>query len=355
MAGTLINEGIKVEENKKCFLCGSEGHSLCAEMRDRIYKAPGTWEHRYCPNDGLLWLNPRPIPKEIDKLYGGYTYTHAPTLGKVNPSKYRNLRKVAKEGILSTYFGYKELQTFPKNILGYLLSLVIPIHERIGAQIMWLKGREKGRLLDIGCANGTFLARMRDLGWEVMGVEADKDAVRVSRTHYNLEVVEGAIEEANLPSDYFDAVTMNHVIEHVHDPVTCLQQGRKTLRPGGKLILLTPNYESLGNRIFQRNWIHRCHPSHLYIFSLRSLKECFKRAGLTPTVLKTLERYESVTRVWHASRLVSRVDIFPGGIPRHVPYHVRLEGTLFWLIGYLSAKITSCGEEIMAIAQKRRD
>lgn len=85
-------------------------------------------------------------------------------------------------------------------------------------QIMYSDGARKGRLLDVGCGSGEFLAQMRELGWDVFGVEPDPQAARVAREQFGLTVWPGALAEASFPDGFFDAVTLNHVIEHVADP-----------------------------------------------------------------------------------------------------------------------------------------
>lgn len=70
-----INEGIRVNEAPLCLLCSNEGLPLYQGLRDRLFSAPGTWALMRCPKCGLVWLNPRPVPQDIGKLYE-YYYTH---------------------------------------------------------------------------------------------------------------------------------------------------------------------------------------------------------------------------------------------------------------------------------------
>jgi SAM-dependent methyltransferase len=89
----------------------------------------------------------------------------------------------------------------------------------------------------------------------------------------------GSLENTRFPDQSFDAVTLNQVIEHVHDPVSLIRECLRILKPGGKLVLATPNIESFGHQIFGRNWSHLDSPRHLMLFSMKTLRECAVRAG----------------------------------------------------------------------------
>ncbi|MGZ8463014.1 MAG: class I SAM-dependent methyltransferase [Candidatus Deferrimicrobiaceae bacterium] len=136
-----------------------------------------------------------------------------------------------------------------------------------------------GRLLDIGCGNGDFLARMRGKGWEVEGLEVDSEAVKSARSRHGLTIHHGALETWKLPDGSFDAITANHVIEHVHDPIALIRECLRVLKPGGVLVLATPNINGDAHRVFGRNWTHLDPPRHLHLFSGTTLKECGTRAG----------------------------------------------------------------------------
>lgn len=106
----------------------------------------------------------------------------------------------------------------------------------------------------------------RCVNWdEVMGVEPDQEAVRIAREQFRLEIFQGTLEEARFPDDNFDAITLNHVIEHVTDPISLLTECRRILKPVGKLVVVTPNIWSPGARLFGKacevgnlQWDHLC-------------------------------------------------------------------------------------------------
>jgi SAM-dependent methyltransferase len=152
---------------------------------------------------------------------------------------------------------------------------------------MYISDLTPGRLLDVGCGNGLFLKRMSDLGWIAQGVETDTRSARVARETYGFEVYGGTLQDAGFPADSFDAITMSHVIEHLRDPLLVLAECRRILKPGGVLVVTTPNYKCLGHRCFGRRWLGLDPPRHLYVFSRKSLDLMANRTGFSRPKTRT--------------------------------------------------------------------
>jgi 2-polyprenyl-3-methyl-5-hydroxy-6-metoxy-1,4-benzoquinol methylase len=173
---------------------------------------------------------------------------------------------------------------------------------------MFLPALACGQLLDIGCGNGSFLAGMRERGWEVQGLEPDSEAADLARKRHGLKVITGTLEETSLSVSSVDAITLNHVIEHVPDPVGLLSECRRILKPGGKLVVATPNVESLAHRMSGVRWQHLDPPRHLCLFSSRALTACVEKAGLQPESLHTRVPFRSWASLFleNAASLVDR-------------------------------------------------
>lgn len=133
--------------------------------------------------------------------------------------------------------------------------------------------RGTGKLLDVGCASGTYLARMRDLGWQVMGLDKSDLAAERARATYGLDVEVGELNACTqLPGAPFDLITAWQVLEHVENPRRALANLRELLAPNtGRLLLTVPNLESWGARIFSSDWIAWDLPRHLTHFSQTTL------------------------------------------------------------------------------------
>ena len=141
------------------------------------------------------------------------------------------------------------------------------------------------QLLDVGCGSGYRLRRMAEAGWKVEGIDFDQQAVKMARSK-GFEVRCGSLVEASYPADTFDVVSMYHVIEHVDNPLNVLRECIRILRPGGRLVLATPNIQSWGHKRFGVAWRGLEPPRHLHLFSSAALNALLASAGFAGTSLR---------------------------------------------------------------------
>ena len=209
-------------ETVSCNLCGSSRHKLHWAGRDWAYGFPGQFSMVCCSECGLVYLNPRPSPDEIGTYYPDDYEPYVRTAG-TTPSSWS------------------------------LLIQRLKLRSRLKTVTRLAEG---GRLLDLGCGSGGFLREMQQLpGWQVEGIEVNKEMATFGRERLGLKVHGGTLEDARLSSSSFDVVTMWDVLEHLSDPLATLQEIHRILRPGGVLISSSPNAASVDARIFGRYWI----------------------------------------------------------------------------------------------------
>ena len=142
------------------------------------------------------------------------------------------------------------------------------------------------RMLDVGCSVGATLEAAKNLGWDGIGVDISEDAIEFCQAKgLNCQKIEGV--KLPFEDDQFDIITNWHVIEHVHDVSETLDEWRRVLKPGGIMILETPdaNYlkaEIMGTR-YRRFWP----AEHLYTFNPKNLSSFLTRSGfeIMPTRL----------------------------------------------------------------------
>ena len=104
---------------------------------------------------------------------------------------------------------------------------------------------ERGRLLDVGCGAGVFLSLARVRGWDVRGVENSAAASRYAGESVGVEMGEGMLKAVSHESGTFDVVTKWDSIEHVAHPLAVLREVRRIFKPGGYVMLHTPNEAGL--------------------------------------------------------------------------------------------------------------
>ena len=117
-----------------------------------------------------------------------------------------------------------------------------------------------GRVLDVGCAFGTFLKVARDRGWQPSGVEVSQYSSAAARKRWGLDVFTGDLSDAPLDNESFDLITFWDVIEHVLDPRRALERAWRLLRPGGCVLVTTDNFDcfisSLGSLAYRASIGH---------------------------------------------------------------------------------------------------
>lgn len=349
MSGTGINEimEIRKEEVKGCYLCGNVGSSLYSDLADRLFGAPGRWGFLQCEVCGLVWSSPRPVPSDIGKVYETY-FTHVDGETKF---RFNSLREKLKRSVYATVPGYERIGSGGIwSQLGKLATSISSFKEIALLGSMCLNtGGPKGRLLDIGCGNGDFLAMMREAGWDVFGVEPDPAAANFARETHGISVRTGSLEEAKLPANTFDAVTLSHVIEHVYDPVELLRECRRVLTDHGKVVMVTPNVASLGHQIFKSSWVALDPPRHLHLFNSTTLGTCCDKAGLIVTSVRTSSRIAPWT--WAASKTIARKGTFVRKSDHTLGS--RLQGLVFQLRqNKLQRTRADAGEELVLICSR---
>lgn len=337
------NEGVHVSDTRHCLLCGCKGEILYSSLRDRLFGAPGYWNIMQCSKCNLAWLNPQPAAEDVGKLYADY-FTHK-NLG-IQKVFLAGLRMQVRSSILKCSFGYALKDA--NKIAGSILSRIGPLKDIAGGSVMWLHCSENAHLLDVGCGSGSFLVQMRHLGWEVTGIDPDGDAVSVAREKHGLNVIHGSLEKHKFPDNHFDAISLNHVIEHAIDPIGLLIECRRVLKPGGQLVLVTPNIMSLARRMFNDSWLHWDPPRHLYLFSLQALRVAADRAGLIIKELRTTAK--GARWIWVSSIIIKRDGILNGSTPIAPGLPLRLQGLAFQMAEH--ANRNESGEELVLIATR---
>jgi len=191
-------------------------------------------------------------------------------------SPFRRLRRRLVNGYTNWRYATKARPASP---LGVAAAFAAPALKRvIDRQYRHLPRRPEGggRVLDVGCGDGGFLLLARSCGWAVVGVDPDAQA---ASHDLDFEIGAGGIEYLDGESELFDAITLNHVIEHVYDPLNVLRRCYGLLKKGGQLWLETPNIESLGHAKFKSHWRGLEPPRHLVLFNARSLQFALTQAG----------------------------------------------------------------------------
>lgn len=271
----------ELENVGRCPVCESAGRSiLYSGLADVTFSAaPGEWTMWKCGACTSLYLDPRPDRENIGKAYQIY-YTHDASnvgagLGK--PGLLGRARQKILNGFVNRRFGTR---LSPAWRAGFWMTQLRPSWSNLcGEYFRNIPIRSgTGRILDIGCGNGDYLARMVDMGWHGFGLETDLVAAEAARSR-GLTVQIGGIEQFAGKAEQFNFISMGHVIEHLHDPVGMIQDCFRLLKPGGYLWIETPNANAFGHDHFGRHWRGLEVPRHLVIFARDALIDALSKCG----------------------------------------------------------------------------
>ncbi len=246
-----------------CGICRSLADPAI-EVYDDRYGYPGLFEIYRCQQCGHKFIPAEFTPDLLKKLYTDF-YPRS----TLSVEHYRPAPEI--QGVRAWLNGERRLaySWVPKNV----------------------------RVLDIGCGFGETLGYHQSRGCDVYGVEADENIRRVA-DKFGFKVHVGLFDPNRYERNFFDYVTMDQVIEHVSDPVATLQGIARVLKPGGVVVLSTPNADGWGAGIFRKRWINWHAPYHLHYFSKRSLAAAARQAGLSVEAVRTITSSEWLYYQW---------------------------------------------------------
>lgn len=215
---------------------------VCHETQARpVYAIDGVTERLVvCEGCGLGSLDPLPGPERISEFY---------------PAE---------------YYGSPNAKFEP------LVEMGVRCGARMRVRTL-LSGVPRGsRVLDVGCGRGVMLRAMLDLGHEAHGVEITPEAAAGADPRAHIRIAPD-LTDAEYETNSFDAVVLWHVLEHLPRPDQTLDELRRIIRPGGRLILAVPNFASWQSRRTGADWFHLDLPRHLYHFTPETLTRLLRR------------------------------------------------------------------------------
>ncbi len=235
-------------EPVSCYCCGSESRSDFISAQDDLTGKPGTFRFVRCESCGLVYQHPRIVLERIGDYYDDEYIAH---------------RKKRDWGVLTPL--YEHVMNKHDRDKDRLVSRYVSLDKR-------------SEVLDVGCAVGTFLQRMRQRhGARVCGVDF-KDL----RGHPSLEGVDfrqGLFYEQDLGDERFDLVTMWHFLEHDYEPQRTLAKARAVLKPEGRLVIEVPRLDSVTFKLYGDRWPGLQAPQHTALYDKQRLLRMVTQAG----------------------------------------------------------------------------
>lgn len=275
-----------------CPMCKSSAqHVRFEEVPDFVFHATDEkWLIKACESCASLFLSYRPGMDSIGPYYERY-YTHENEAGS-KPISGINVQSGFAKKLANSWRNHRYRSNRPSlGSVGVAVAMAVPpLRKWIDSECRHLPDKSSTdrplRVLDVGFGDGRFLKFVREIGHEAAGLEIDPKAVAQGRDEL-LDVHQGNIGAAipNWGENYFDYITMSHVIEHVHQPREVIELAERLLKPDGRLWIECPNPESRGLAVYGNRWRDLDPPRHLCIPSLPALCSVAAEYGLTLDVV----------------------------------------------------------------------
>jgi SAM-dependent methyltransferase len=221
--------------------------AVCADAGAGLWGRTDCYELYRCASCRVVFTHPVPSSDQLLRLY---------TTGQY-------LQGGGRAGYIAGYEVSAQSQ-------GMLYEMIL---DQIGPP------ESEAKLLEVGCAEGHFLDAARKRGWEVCGVELSPSAAAAARSRFGVRVLEGHLEDQTLESSSCSVVVLLDVIEHLSDPARTVKTVARVLRPGGKLVIKTPDIGSAHARRLGARWEQIKPPEHLVYFDLGSMTRLLRSCG----------------------------------------------------------------------------
>ena len=239
----------------RCPVCNSAAISsqLNAEDYTVSHQAFEIWQ---CTNCSLRFTQYAPDPLSVGNFYQSDNYiSHTDT----------------NKGIINKLYHFVRKATLKRKL----------------HLIQQTTGIQKGTLLDIGAGTGAFVHSMQQAGWAVTGLEPDAATRQRAADLYGLDL-QDTVSLFQMPIAGFDAITLWHVLEHVHELHAYIEQIKLLLKENGRVLIAVPNYTSYDAEVYRQYWAAYDVPRHLYHFSPAAIKNLLKQHGLQLLAIKPM-------------------------------------------------------------------
>jgi len=283
-----------------CPICEARDSTLLFRSPDHLCRVPGEFTYRRCRQCRTVFQDPQVVAEDIPLCYPDGYYTHASQEGGVATQDDQRtvgrrlgwLRDGLRGAIVRAVREPRQQEWLRGP--GAALASVRGLRERTFFGLLdELIPRRPGvvRALDVGCGAGGLMVTLALAGWAVEGLDLDPIAAGIARRTSRAKVTVGDLLTADLPEGAFHLVVLGHVFEHLADPHAALRRISRLLASGGKAVLIYPNPEGLGARLFGDLWAGWEPPRHLVIPPAEALRLAAVRNGLQVMSDRTANRH----------------------------------------------------------------
>lgn len=279
------------EVTRECPICGNlKTKTIASNVGENLRLIGGRYCYRRCEACKVISQQPMPTDDLLSKYYQLIDQRQqAWQAASQGQSLLSKIKTRQHDGVSSLMRLARSIATAGEQLYPYWHQLKL------------------GSILDLGAGSGGFCLEASQRGWSVIGIEQSPVSVQQAR-HMGFELIETDLASPDAGQLIASAknVVMNHVFEHVFDPIGFLKMLRSTIVPGSRLILLIPNPNSIWRFVFGRHWYGWDPPVHVHHYSARALKNILENAGFSVVESRSVRRNDSLATA------LSQVGINPG-------------------------------------------
>lgn len=229
----------------------------------------------------------------LNSIYGGYEYNSVRyTLKRCKRCGFIFIDPIPDEKVLKGF--YEDNDYFLKYYCGDTVTLELEREFSILSRI-----KPEGRLLDVGCANGSFLKIAKEKKYDVYGIEPNMMMVEFVRKRYNIDITNGKLKKGLYKEKYFDIIRFSDVLEHLNDPAGALKIADLYLKDDGLILINQPltynrcffNFILAIKMLLRKTKFSNNPPYHIWEFGPRTLEKFLNENGFKNILFKKI--YES--------------------------------------------------------------
>jgi len=238
--------------------------------------------------------------------------------------------KIIKEEYINSF--YKNEDSFVQVALTEIEQKMLEGKFAYGLDRIEEHVNQKKYLLDIGCGTGEFLIISREKGWDVQGVEFNKKYIECLKKN-NISVIDKPFDQASLPKNYYNCVSLWTVLEHISNPLSLLNDIYQLLTIDGIIFVLVPNVDGLACRILQKDCVTFAGETHINMFNIKTLTKILEDTGYEilsfetmHTLIGTVNNYMN----YESPELGMSSEVFDFLTPKYI--HDNLLGHLLMVV-----------------------
>lgn len=239
---------------------------ICQSLKIKFFFQKKKRRFFVCQNCCLKFIQPFPSESEVEKFY---------------QAEYWHRKSYRGESALGYLSYLAERESF------------IDYFQKVLRELKRVYPRPSGKVLDIGCSFGFFLKVAQEADWQIYGIDLSPAPVEQAKRELGVKTIYNkSIEQAKFKANFFDLVTVFQTIEHVVDPERFLKEIKRVLKPGGVVLLSTPNAAGWQAKLMGKSWFSYRHPDHFYFFNFKNLSILLKNSG-----------FVKIRKLWDPTRL----------------------------------------------------